>query len=75
MQYIQQNKPLMIKPGSCWNTTGSSNRWFKFVATTTQIKVQVKQVGSEGTLQYPYMALWQSNGTRQKLCKLFFPIF
>jgi hypothetical protein len=30
----------MIKaPGSCWNTTGGSNSWFKFVATTTQINL------------------------------------
>jgi hypothetical protein len=55
-------------PGSCWNTTGGSNRWFKFVATTTQIKVQVKTGGSEGTLQYPYMALWQNDGTTPIAC-------
>ncbi|MFZ6012808.1 MAG: hypothetical protein ACOYXT_20855, partial [Bacteroidota bacterium] len=55
-------------PGSCWNTTGGSNRWFKFVATTTQIKVEVKTGSSEGTLQYPYVALWQSNGTTQISC-------
>ena len=55
-------------PGSCWNTTGGSNRWFKFVATTTQIKVQVKTGGSEGTLQYPYLALWQNDGTSQITC-------
>jgi hypothetical protein len=55
-------------PGSCWNTTGGSNRWFKFVATTTQIKVQVKTGGSEGTIQFAYSALWESNGTTQLAC-------
>ncbi|MBL7935471.1 MAG: T9SS type A sorting domain-containing protein, partial [Bacteroidia bacterium] len=55
-------------PGSCWNTVGGSNRWFKFVATTTQIKVQLKTGGTEGTIQNPYMAIWQSDGTTPITC-------
>ena len=44
--------------GSCWNTGPNYNRWFKFQATTTDILVQMKTGGSEGTLRYGYMALW-----------------
>ncbi len=59
-------------PGSCWNTTGGSNRWFKFVATTTFINIEVKTGGAEGTLQYPYVALWAANGTTQVACQQYF---
>ena len=47
---------------------GGSNRWFKFVTTTANITAQLFHGGTEGTLQYPYMALWQSNGTTQISC-------
>ncbi|MBL0104244.1 MAG: T9SS type A sorting domain-containing protein [Bacteroidetes bacterium] len=46
--------------GSCWNTGPNYNRWFKFVATTNAIDLQVKSGGSYGSLQYPYIALWDS---------------
>jgi hypothetical protein len=57
-----------MNPGSCWNTTGGSNRWFKFVATSSQINLQLFTGGAEGSLQYPYLALWQSDGTTQVGC-------
>ena len=49
--------------GSCWNTGPNYNRWFKFQATTTDIMVEVKTGGSEGTLQYPYVAIWDDANT------------
>ncbi|MBL7937109.1 MAG: hypothetical protein JNM51_14975, partial [Bacteroidia bacterium] len=55
-------------PGSCWNTSGGSNVWFKFVATTSQINIQLLTGGTEGTIQNPYMAIWQSDGTTQIGC-------
>ena len=48
--------------GSCWNTGPNFNRWFRFQATTTQVKVEVKTGGSEGTLRRPYVALWDASG-------------
>jgi hypothetical protein len=50
--------------GSCWNTGPNYDRWFMFQATTTEVLVQLKTGGSEGTLQYPYVALWDSLGTQ-----------
>ncbi|MBI2269500.1 MAG: CSLREA domain-containing protein, partial [Bacteroidetes bacterium] len=48
--------------GSCWATGPWFNRWFKFTATaTTYINVQLKTGGSEGSIQYPYLALWNSS--------------
>ena len=54
--------------GSCWNSVGGSNRWFTFVAVTPNATIQLKTGGSEGTLQYPYLALWQANGTTEIAC-------
>ncbi len=56
-------------PGSCWNTTGGSNRWFAFVATTTQARIEVRTGGSEGTLRYGYTALWNSDLSSQVACQ------
>ncbi|MBI2271585.1 MAG: hypothetical protein HYU69_14670, partial [Bacteroidetes bacterium] len=58
-------------PGSCWNTTGGSNRWFKFVATSAQLKVEVKTTGVAGSIQYPYVALWAADGTTQVACQTY----
>ena len=70
MHNLQQNKPLMIKVQELVGIQAGSNRWFKFVATTANITWFTG--GTEGTLQYPYMALWQSNGTTQiSYCKLY----
>ncbi|NOS92519.1 MAG: hypothetical protein HOP30_11395, partial [Cyclobacteriaceae bacterium] len=53
---------------NCWNTNGGSNRWFKFVATTTTITANVYTGGAEGSLQHGYMALWEADGTTQLGC-------
>ena len=55
-------------PGSCWNTSPDYNRWFKFVATTTFIDVDVKTFGSEGTARRLNVALWESDGTTLVSC-------
>ncbi len=47
--------------GSCWNSGSNYDRWFKFQATTNQINIDLKIGGSEGTMDYPYIALWDTN--------------
>jgi hypothetical protein len=54
--------------GTCWANGPNNNRWFKFVAITPNATIQLSTGGAAGTLQYPYMALWQSNGTTQIGC-------
>ncbi|MBX7125268.1 MAG: T9SS type A sorting domain-containing protein [Cyclobacteriaceae bacterium] len=54
--------------GSCWPNGPNYNRWFKFVAVTASANIQLSTGGAAGTLQYPSMALWQSNGTTQIAC-------
>ncbi|MCK4630787.1 MAG: hypothetical protein KAT40_05050, partial [Bacteroidales bacterium] len=49
--------------GSCWNTGPNYNRWFRFQATTTEINIQVKIGGDDGTMRYPYVALWDGSNT------------
>ncbi len=50
--------------GSCWTNGPNYNRWFKFQATTSDITIQLKTGGAEGTLQYPYLALWDASNTQ-----------
>ena len=47
--------------GSKWNTGPNFNRWFKFQATSTMVKAQVKTGGVEGSLRYPYIAIWNES--------------
>jgi RHS repeat-associated protein len=42
------------------NSTARSNVWFKFLATTSYIRLDVKTGSSEGTIGYPEVALWSS---------------
>ncbi len=51
--------------GSTWDSGPNYNRWFKFIASTNYIKVQLNTGAPEGTLQYPYLALWSTNGTTE----------
>jgi hypothetical protein len=48
--------------GSTWNTGPNYNRWFKFRATTNEVKADLKTGGDLGTLRYGYIALWDSAG-------------
>jgi hypothetical protein len=45
--------PDGIRPG-CWNTGPNFNVWFKFQATTSDIKIDLKTGGSEG----PSISIW-----------------
>jgi Zn ribbon nucleic-acid-binding protein len=54
--------------GSCWENGPNYNRWFRFVATTTNVTLDLKVGGAEGTMQHPNMALWLSDGTTQVKC-------
>ena len=40
--YTNAPEPNDVISGSCWTGATFKNRWFKFQATTTQIKVEVK---------------------------------
>jgi hypothetical protein len=51
--------------GSAWDSGPNYNVWFKFTATSNYMKVQLNTGASEGTLQYPYLALWSTNGTTE----------
>ncbi len=47
--------------GSAWNSGPNFNRWFKFQATTTMVRAEVKTGGLEGSMRYPYIAIWDEN--------------
>ncbi|MBK9391773.1 MAG: hypothetical protein IPN68_16875 [Bacteroidetes bacterium] len=52
--------------GTCWANGPNYNRWFKFQATSTNLaSIKLKTGGAEGTLQHPFMALWESDGITQ----------
>ncbi|MEK6780698.1 MAG: peptidoglycan DD-metalloendopeptidase family protein [Bacteroidota bacterium] len=51
-------------PTSSCVTSNRLEKWFKFQAGTSYIRLDVKVGGSEGTLQYPEMALWSSDFTQ-----------
>ncbi|OIP01433.1 MAG: hypothetical protein AUJ98_04635, partial [Bacteroidetes bacterium CG2_30_33_31] len=50
---------------SHWNTSPNYNVWFKFQATTANMKITVNRGGTKGTIQAVNLALWQSNGTTE----------
>lgn len=49
--------------GSEWNNGPNYNLWYKFQATTTEVKAEINIGGSAGSLRYPFMALWDDSGT------------
>ena len=57
--------------GSCWNNGPNFNRWFRFQATTTQVKVEVKTGGSEGSLRRPFVAIWDEAGNEMG-CQMYY---
>ena len=48
--------------GSCWNNGPNYNRWFRFQAVTTDVTIELDTGGSAGTVQHPFMALWDDMG-------------
>ena len=55
-------------PGPCWNTSPDFNRWFKFVATTPVINVEVKRGGVYGDIRRINAAIWEADGTTPVAC-------
>ncbi|MCX6254992.1 MAG: hypothetical protein NTV31_11025 [Bacteroidia bacterium] len=55
--------------GSCWANGPNYNRWFTFQALTSSLAtIKLKTGGAEGTLQYPFMALWDAATNTQLGC-------
>ncbi|PKP45820.1 MAG: hypothetical protein CVT95_08055, partial [Bacteroidetes bacterium HGW-Bacteroidetes-12] len=54
--------------GSCWENGPNYTVWFKFVATTTEVTLDLKVGGVEGTMQHPNMALWQADALTEIKC-------
>ncbi len=57
--------------GSCWNTNPNYNRWFKFQATDSIIKLTVKRGGPSyqyGTIRRINAAIWEADGTTEVIC-------
>jgi len=50
--------------GSCWSGGTDHNVWFKFVAETNSIKVDIKTGGTYGTMRGQQMAIWNEAGTQ-----------
>ena len=46
--------------GTAWPNGPNFNRWFTFVATTTQLKAELRTGGDQGTLRYGLIAIWDS---------------
>jgi len=61
--YTTLNATADQSKGSLWPNGPNYNRWFKFQATTTQVKVDLKVGGAEGSMQNPLLALWNNAGT------------
>jgi len=51
---------------SCWTGGPGNNVWFKFVATTNSINVDVTTGGADGTMRGQQIALWNANGDEVK---------
>ncbi|CAN5463766.1 hypothetical protein BH09BAC3_BH09BAC3_15980 [soil metagenome] len=50
--------------GTCAPNGPNYNVWFKFVASTNFINVQMKNGGAFGTMQYGWVTLWDAAGTQ-----------
>ena len=62
--YTTLNATADQAKGSCWANGPNYNRWFVFEATTSQVNIQVKIGGSEGTMKNPFVALWTAAGSQ-----------
>ncbi|MDD2550024.1 MAG: hypothetical protein PHD00_08010 [Bacteroidales bacterium] len=52
--------------GSCWAGGVGNNVWFKFIATTNSIDIDVVTGGAYGTMRGQQIALWREDGTEVK---------
>jgi hypothetical protein len=67
-EYTTVNATADGNVGSCWENGPNYTRWFSFVATTSNVTLDMKVGGVEGTLRHPNMALWESNATSEVAC-------
>ncbi len=51
-------------PGSCWSGGTDHNVWFRFIAISGQIQVDVKTGGTLGTMRGQQIAIWNSAGAQ-----------
>ncbi len=51
---------------SCWSGGTGNNVWFKFVATTNAIRIEVITGGTNGTMRGQQIALWNEAGVLVK---------
>ncbi len=54
---------------SCFGAGPQNNVWFKFQATTAFIDIQLKSGSTFGTIQNPYISLYNSSGTELNCVK------
>ncbi|MFO7368723.1 MAG: immunoglobulin domain-containing protein [Bacteroidales bacterium] len=52
--------------GSCWSGGAGNNVWFKFVATTNSVSVDVSTGGIYGSMRGQQIAIWNDEGTEVK---------
>jgi hypothetical protein len=52
--------------GSCWTGGTGNNVWFKFIATTNSVNIDVITGGTNGSMRGQQIALWNGNGTEVK---------
>jgi hypothetical protein len=52
--------------GSCWSGGVGNNVWFKFVATTNSINIDVTTGGAYGSMLGQQIAIWREDGTEVK---------
>ena len=52
--------------GSCWTGGVGNNVWFKFVATTNSVNVDVTTGGVYGSMRGQQIAIWNEEGTEVK---------
>lgn len=56
--------------GSCWDNSGPRfNKWFSFVAPSESMSVSVDIGGVKGSQQRTQIAIWESNGITEVVCK------
>ncbi len=50
--------------GTCWPNGPNFNRWFRFQATTSMFRADIKTGGDDGTMRYILAAIWDTLGNQ-----------
>ena len=61
-QYSNSIATADESPGSCWGGVDNRNVWFKFIATSANITLNVRSGTGLGSMSHPQMALWNTIG-------------